>query len=389
MRFRLLYWLSLFQFLAIAGRTDAQIIILEDQSHKTVLDDSPVTMARSTGMAGASSGVADGVDALYYNPAGIGGLEFKAKSHPTVRQLNFPYVGASANSNSMAIQSQFSETGAANNNTIADAIVQANAGNRVYARFSLFPNIVIGRIALGVIVDNQLAAVPIGNGSLVETRYRETTGAIAGFSLTNTNRTLFLGASVASLSRAETVGQFEYSAIDNPVTRDEIFADARTNYDGMQANVGLLWRMGKRLHPTLSIVAKNLGDTHFVPSDPSKEEMIVKQNLSTGFSVTAYEGKLMQIVSTLQFDELENSNQNVNKKLKFGTELLVGEDGGSRSAFGFRAGYNSAGVSAGLQLNLGLFGLQASSYAEDVGVNNRSVIDRRQEIVIQIDVSER
>ena len=89
----------------------------------------------------------------------------------------------------------------------------------------------------------------------------------------------------------------------------------------------------------------------------------------------------------MQADDLENDSKNINKKYRFGTEVLMGE-GGARSGLGFRAGYNSAGVAAGLQLNVGLFGLQASTYAEDVGTNNRVVIDRRQEIVLKINVTE-
>lgn len=46
----------------------------QDVDSKTVLDPAPWSSARAAGLGGTLSGLADGIDAAYFNPAGIGGL---------------------------------------------------------------------------------------------------------------------------------------------------------------------------------------------------------------------------------------------------------------------------------------------------------------------------
>ena len=80
----------------------------------TVLDPSPFVSIRANAMGGALSTIADDTDALYYNPAGIGGLGFDNKQErmPFFRSLLFPYVGASANKNAISVQKQLSASSA-------------------------------------------------------------------------------------------------------------------------------------------------------------------------------------------------------------------------------------------------------------------------------------
>ena len=66
---------------------------------QTVLDPTPFTSTRANAMGGALSTIADDLDALYYNPAMIGGLGYDSQSNKKSawQGLYFPYAGASIN----------------------------------------------------------------------------------------------------------------------------------------------------------------------------------------------------------------------------------------------------------------------------------------------------
>jgi len=358
-----------------------------DRRHQqTVLDRSPILSPRAKAMGGALSGIAEGIDATYYNPAGIGGIGFR-ESYPRVRQLSFPAAGVSVNNNFSSVHSEFTQSAA--DETLKRGIINAYANQRFYSRLGLFPNVVIGRTIVGAIADQQFAAVPYGGDSdLVATRFRELQGYGAGFSMTDRDNRLFVGVYYFSLDRRDVVGDFLFRDVELPESREQVFSENSFRYSGNGYHAGLLWRVAHPIHPTFSLVLRNVGHTTYHSKDPNEyDDLRERQDMTFGFTLSPSLSSWGRIHVTLQADGLDEVNRSIEKKLRLGGELLFFEDD-QRAPFALRAGLNSAGFSYGAHIHLNLISLQYADYAEDVGILNHKVIDRRQEIMAVIDLAE-
>ena len=69
-------------------------------------------------------------------------------------------------------------------------------------------------------------------------------------------------------------------------------------------------------------------------------------------------------------------------------EFSLGKRFAGDAGFSLRSGYNSAGLSYGCGINLGILGINASSFAEDVGVNNKRVVERRFVVNFAVNVAD-
>ncbi len=377
---------------ALAQDEDAAEKELKELKEKTVLSDDPWTSARAAGLGGALSGLADGIDAPYYNPAGIGGLhKDKKESGDFLRILYFPFplLGAAINDNSVALFSQFkSRENATTDPVITKAVLDANAGKRQYARNSVVPAFNMSRFFLGYVLDNQIAAVPYSDGSgLIQTHQRVSSGPAAGFSATDPNDTLYIGAFATSLSRTEIEGDLAFGDFVDPELRKTALSQNTKHYSGTASTAGMIWRITPKAgNPKLSMVARNIGDTTYKSSDGG-EPVVVKEDLSMAFTLSPRLGKWGYFSWTIEGSKLTDPATAVAKKAKTGLELTFGSLFGSSSIFGLRAGGNSAGASFGAHLNFGLLGFQAASYAEDIGTDNNRVIERRYLAMFGINVA--
>jgi hypothetical protein len=361
---------------------------ITDEESVTIVDDTPVMSPRTSGAGGAYANFASGVDAAFANPAGIGGLAEKNKPG-VVRQLHFPYVGLGVNQNTQNLNSDFSDQGGERDSSIGRAIIDAHAGARQYARASFFPNIGFSRIMIGPILDQQIAAVPLGDGSdLVNTHFRSQAGLGAGMSFTDPKGTLYLGVFTAKLSILEVKGDLVYSEMINSETRTDAIKDKTEKYSGERSTMGLLWKISKKdAAPSLSIVVHDLGNSRLENQNADEEALKFREAWTIGFGVSPKVTNDLWFRAALQSDDTTNRHQSVSEKVKFGMEFLYG-DSPDHALFGLRAGYKLAGATFGADLNLGLINVQFSNYAEDVGANNTTVIERRSEVVGIIELAE-
>lgn len=354
----------------------------------TVLDLSPFTSTRAAGMGGALSTIADDMDALYYNPAGIGGLGFDSKSEkrPFFKGLYFPYVGGSLNENARKVHKEFTATGAQSDAGAGAAILDANAGKRQYARASFIPiGMIFGRVAAVPIVDHQIASVPTGTEGLIKMRYRTFSGVMVGSSIADNGNRFSLGVSQMIGSIDETLGTFDYVEMVDVDQRKVILKDNRKTYSAGGQNVGLTIRIPKSVTPTFSVVARNMGNTKNAASKPEDDPLIYEEDLTAGFSISPDIGRIGRFHLLIEGGNLTQKHTAARKKLRGGAELLLGGET-SKSLLGIRAGGNDAGASYGVHLNLGLIGVEVESHAVDIGINNDRVIERRSSAVVYIDV---
>lgn len=375
-------------FFISASITFGQSVESSENDTKIVLDDTPWISTRANAMGGAISSLSDGMDAPHYNPAGIGGIHQKDDA-PTVRMLNVPFLAASINENSSDLRKQLIEDNNDSDSAITSAILDANKDKRQYARVSFIPSIVVNRFMVSYIYDLQAAAVSQGSETgLVDTHYRATSGIGYGFSVGDRKGKLYLGAFFTHLQREETKGAFDYVSIDNRDLRRNLIKDNKKKYRGSASNVGLIWKIADKAMPTLGIVARDIGDTRYDSSEDGVDTIIVEEDISISFSVSPRIKKWMYLNFSIEGSDLTDHDTSLQKKLKTGLELTFGRNWGYRALAGIRTGYNNAGVSYGIFANIGLIGIQASSHAVDIGIDNDRLIERRTSAVFSVNIGE-
>ncbi|NRA45201.1 MAG: hypothetical protein HRU09_09630 [Oligoflexales bacterium] len=360
---------------------------------KTVLDDAPFISARAAGMGGALSTVADGIHAPFYNPAGIGGIHWGRKKAPIVRQLHFPYLGLAANENATELNREFTTNEDSTNRVIGKAIVDANAGKGQYARASGLFSLVVSRLAFVQYQDSQIAAFRKTDETdgEISAAIRNQSGTGFGFSISDSRETLYLGAYTSYNYRRVFAGDFDCDQLVRQEERKAFFIPRQKKYTGMASNAGMIWVMGQYWRPSLALVSKNLGGSlyHYQGNKdfitPEEKTLEDKENISIGFSLSPRIGKHGAFNFIVEGQHLMEKEIALNKKFRTAMELNLGGFG-SEAIFGARAGYNLAGASFGLSLNLDLVQFELASHAEDIGIGNRHVVERRNMGVFSVNV---
>ena len=383
LRFWIVFWLLSVLVEPLLGQTETPTSI-------TKLNDDYWASAKGAGLSGGASPLVSGMDAPYYNPAGIGGIHLSPKeAKKTARYIGFPYVGVAIGEDSVDLQSEFSKTpNSTDGGPTTAAILDAHAGKRQFGRFSFVPGFVVSRFMFNYAYDYQVAAVAKDDDSgLIDAHQRISSGPGMGFSATDPDGIFYLGAYSAFLTREVIKADLTFSSVNNAETRSDTFDEHRKTYTGLDTNVGILWRVAKKAKPSFSLVARHAGDTKFEPSDASDEAVEVEQDVVVGFSASPQLGKWGFFNFVMEADKITDEETAIEKKVRAGFELTIGALFGNNSGFGVRGGVNAAGGSYGFHANLGLVRIQASSFAEDIGVDNEKVIERRYVANISVNVA--
>jgi len=355
-------------------------------ANRSVIDEDPLPSARAAALGGALSTTADDFDAAFHNPAGIGGLGLGKRQLPLIRKLYFPEIAVAANPNSTKLYNEFQKQGGANDSAIGAGILDANAGKEQYGRASVMGGAVFGRTLVVPFSDMQMAATAKDDGSgLIDLHYRRMTGIGFGFSAQDSEGRLSLGYFGYTATRQEIQGDVAYTDVADKSKRAEALKGDEATYSGAGHNVGLIYRLGKRLAPTLAVAVTNLGDTHFHTTGGAAD-LVDKQDMTVGFSVSPQLGKVGICHFTLEAGRLNEENVSLLKKYRLGSEILLGGDG-SYATFALRGGYNYTGPSAGFALNLGLISLAATTYSVDIGTGNDTVTERREMATFTVNVA--
>jgi hypothetical protein len=362
---------------------------------QTILDQSPFVSARASGMGGALSTLADGFEAAYYNPAGIGGLHLGKTSPGLLRGLQFPYIGVAANKNAAKLNSEFKSEGGATDRAIGQSIVDANAGKRQYGRASYAIDFTVGRTLTAAFSDVQFAAVKTTGQTAdeggISMKYRSLTGTGTGFSATDSQGRIYFGM-FSSMNNMTLMSADNASYLDviNVDRRKDLIKANSTSWTGIATNAGFLWNFSKPWRPTLGVVARDIGNSTYKSSGATKEggasQMLVEQDLTAGFSISPEMGRSGTVNVIVEGHHLTAKEMSLGNKFRAGVEVNLGGFG-SNSTFGVRSGYGSAGASYGVNVNVGLIQLEVASEAIDIGVNNLTVSDRRSVAVFSVNLA--
>ncbi len=354
----------------------------------TVYDNAPWISARAAGMSEAVDPIANGMEAPYYNPAAIGGLNYK-QERPAVSQLYFPYLGIAYNRSSQSLNQALRNGGDLNDSAVANELLQAYDGEHPYARLSLLPALTVYRVFVALSYDVRAMSTPNGEDpELLDVHYREQSGPMIGTSYASSKRNFYLGISAQYLSRKVIQGSFPLATVNDVDLRRKAFRDSQEKHTGVPVHVGALWSGAYSWRPSVSLVARNITGTILKSDDPEVSTQRMKEDVTLGFALSPNLDKWGMLNVVLEANQLTQKSIPSKDKLRFGTELTIGNAFGAESGFSVRTGYSFAGISYGLGVNAGMFGLQAASFAEDIGADASRVIERRTVINLGINIAD-
>lgn len=344
------------------------------QSPSIKLDQNYILSPRAAAMSSAISTTANGIDSAYYNPAATGGIFWKS-TPATIRQLQFPFLGAEASSPTLQLRDELGSAGASTDPDAGDQVISENEDTRYYARSSAGIYLEYARTSFLLFTDTQFAGFNSSeegvdtetDSNILRVAQSSTSGYGFGLSGAALNGGLYGGVFLASISKDYFEGNITYRELINSSERGKVFSDGGSTYNGLGINSGLIWKMGDTARPVLALVGRNIGNTELTSSDAPQDEtaphaenvIFLDQELVVGFSVTP---KVLGGELNLALDYVHNNEIYTNPAhaAKFGGEYALG--GVANEAwFALRFGYSIAGASYGFKIGTGLVNLEAAS----------------------------
>lgn len=120
---------------------------------------------------------------------------------------------------------------------------------------------------------------------------------------------------------------------------------------------------------TFSTVWRNIGQMHFRSDDPNANIPFEDNDLTLGLSLL-FDLPLVTISPAIDFRYVNSSDYQLTRKINFGVEIGL-------PLLDIRAGFREGYYTYGVGVNLGLFKVDAASYAVELGAYPGQIEDRR------------
>ncbi|MES2745985.1 MAG: hypothetical protein V4655_11190 [Bdellovibrionota bacterium] len=376
---------SLLPFLLAAAEAHA-----DPKSFDTSFEGSPFLSARAAGLGETLSTTATALDAFYYNPALIGGVHDKTEK-PFLTHLYFPYLGMAAGDGGSSLVTERLQGTALSDDVMADKLSSTFSGSNPYGRISATPVVVFNRLMAGYTINKRVSAVldetdpAAPRLHLTET---SASGPIVGFSATAPKEEFYLGVSVAFMQIEQTDASFTQAEFADAAVRKAAIKEGKDKFEGMPIHIGSAYRFKHSLKPAISFVMQDLGTTRYSRKDKSLDPRLQKENALIGFSLSPKIQDWAMVNVTTEFANLTDSSVKFADKFRASTEFTMGERFGADAGFSARLGYTTAGMSYGLGMNLGILHAEIASLAEDIGIDDSKVIERKSVFNIGINIAD-
>ncbi len=350
------------------------------------VDYEPFLSPFNLGQGGAGVYTSRGYSSLSSNPAGIGE---DGPSKSDMSHLYLVRVGVQANQNSFALLQDMGAKGGMGDIDIGKSVIEDHGGQRQFARYQITPSFGWSNFILTPVYDNQMAAKVLSDESdLMDIHFSETSGMAFGTGFGGKSSRLRLGASTSALTIKSTKGRFLYSELASSELRPKVTKGASVNYVAAPIHLGAKLLLNQRLNSHAALAIRDFNGTRY---ESSKKELQphfkVKQNVTLGFGIAPKLGRYFNTSLTLQGEKLESRTLAGKKRISLGASLSllgVGED----ALLSLQTGVKDAGFSFGTTFNFGLIAFQYANHADDIGVGNRRVVERRQSAVLLINLAE-
>lgn len=318
---------------------------------------------RCQGMGGACIAVTNDETALLVNPAALGKLrDFYGTVFDPEHEVGYQFQGF------------YQEKAFSNISSLEDVIGALDKKRSAYyhAKAQFFPSFVGRNFGVGFLGNYLLDAQMSGDGTTLNTYYRNDFAFVLGFNFRFFDGRIKLGFNSKIISRVE---------IDNPT----LSASGPLDYGtigseglGLSNDVGLILTAPWSMLPTISAVARDVGNTTFnqasgVRLNTATRPNMVKQDVDVALALFPIHSNFVRSSWTVEYRGLLTSQDEPDKTklMHGGLELNFGD------VFFMRAGYNQRYWTAGMELSSEHFQVQVASYGEEIGTLDAPNEDRR------------
>ncbi|MBC7661908.1 MAG: hypothetical protein H7249_19625 [Chitinophagaceae bacterium] len=356
----------------------------------TGFDNTPFISSRAAALGQCLSTSANGLDALYYNPALIGDFYEKAEK-PLITHLFFPYIGSSSGDGGNKVMNDRLTGEPLSSDKLAKELKPSSDSIRPYARLSLTPLALFKRVLVGYTYNERIASYRNNEDPSKPSLHvdeRTMSGPFIGFSEAAAKNEFYMGVSAAFLKTTQTIAEWDEATATTEAARKAAVLNGRRSYEGMPIHLGMLYRFSHFLKPTVSLVINDVGSTRYTPSDKTLSTEVTQERETLGLSISPSIKNWGTLHLTAEATDLAQASVPTRDKFRVSSELTFGDRHGADSGVGIRLGYNAAGLSYGTGINLGILSAQIASFAEDIGAGSARVIERRSVINVGINIAD-
>lgn len=315
---------------------------------------------RQMGMGGAAVAVVNDETALLLNPTGLGRLR-----EPYVTLID-PEV--TTNSKSVSVV-QSLNTGAIDTEKIY-AELAGKLDQRYFMRAQFFPSFADRNYGLGFLMKYDVTATRLSSNQFLDLNYISDWAAVGGYNKSFYGGVLKVGVAGRVIDRVQSIG-----TIDPAVAGLDV-KTIGTEGLGVGVDVAASVSSPTQWLPTLSFIAKDIGDTSFTMSkgtrgypsatDPNK----IPMTMDVAMALFPIWNRYTRGTFTVQYDNLANSGT-TEKKLHVGAEVNFADH------LFLRAGWNRGYLTSGLEWSTQFFQLQLAYYGEEIGTAAAPIQDER------------
>lgn len=324
--------------------------------------------ARYLGMGDAGTALAEGHDALFYNPAGI--ADVKGLINEVI--ILSPQLEAGANAKDLYNQIQAK--------TSTFDILKSIEGDPQHVAVQNYTGLVFRRSALGVYERAQtglfLGTDPTKGMLVAQADVYARAGFHSAFGQSFFGDSLLVGLNLKFAHKAE-----GHVSLDALTAQDQLkgvsASSALSKYvkrgNGVGADTGIIWKISDKSQTRFGLVLRNVGGMKYrwpVPSTstaPSSD----KQVLDLGISLAPQTKKSSATISIDYRDALNANGESPYKRIHLGGRLSF------RGLLGFTAGLNQGYPTYGAFLNLKLMRAEVGTYSEELGQNPGDMRSKR------------
>lgn len=322
---------------------------------------------RQMGMGGAVIAVVNDETSLLSNPAGLGKLRdfFVTLADPEIE------IGSS-NQGIMGTDQQKSFS----IQDVLDATNEpGNIGKRVHAKAQIFPSFVVPNFGLGVLGKWEMdAEVQEANTANFEVRYNNDYAIVTGFNFRIWDGRIKLGVNMRAVNRATL--NTTLSASSTGLEAKEIVNEGI----GIASDIGLIFSAPWKMIPTLAVVVRDVGNTKYTlrdgiysNADETRRPETTQQSIDVAVALFPILANKTRLTWTAEYRGVTTVSDEDDSMKRIHTGLEVNY----RDALFLRAGMNQRYWTAGFELSMGSYQLQAASYGEEIGTATVNREDRR------------